>query len=473
MLPDKISFVDVETTGTSANFNRIIEIGILRVENNKLVKKFQTLINPGEYLDPYIEKITGISSADLENAPSFSQVKDEIAEMLSDTVFAAHNVRFDYGFVKNEFKRVGMKLSLKHFCTVKLARALFPGFDHYNLDSIIENFHISCKKRHRAYDDALVLWKFYKKHVLALEQKTLTKTFKTLFRTPSLPVNLSAEQISNLPETPGVYIFYGDKGMPLYVGKSINLKERIRSHFSQDYQQTREMKIAQQIKSIETITTAGELGALLKESTLVKKLQPLYNRKLRNSYDMLCLVKKQNAEGFNTIEVTNLNKINIQNINQVLGVFRSQKQIKDFLVKIAREHQLCHKLLGIEKTTKACFAYHLGKCKGACLESEKPIFYNLRFEEAFSNFKIKAWPFSGPIVIKEGLVDEEEGFLIDQWCILGKVKENLDNLDTGKEYNFDYDTYKILVNAILKNHKINIKTLAKLSMIKDQQLLEE
>ncbi|MBI3980619.1 GIY-YIG nuclease family protein [Candidatus Microgenomates bacterium] len=448
MIPDKICFVDVETTGTSANFNRIIEIGILRVENKKLVKKFQTLINPEEYLDPYIEKITGITSAQLESAPTFSQVKDEVMEVLEGCVFAAHNVRFDYGFVKNEFRRLGLKISFKHFCTVKLARALFPGLTHYNLDSIMENFHIASKQRHRAYDDALVLWKFYKKYVLFQEEEVLIKTFKSLFKTPSLPTNLSLRDIKSLPEDPGVYIFYGDKGVPLYVGKSINIKERVLSHFSQDLNLSREMKISQQVKSIEAIQTAGELSALLKESFLIKKLQPLYNRQLRNAYQMLCLVKKVTDEGFNTIEITQLNKIDSSQIQGVLGVFRSNKQLKDFVVIVARDYQLCHKLLGLEKTKKACFEYHLGNCKGACINMEKPLFYNLRFDQAFYKYKIQNWPFPGPVLIKE-TGQQEAGFLIDNWCLLGEIMEDRDLEEiTNNDYSFDYDTYKILVKTL-------------------------
>ena len=453
MIPDKICFVDVETTGTSANFNRIIEIGIIRVEHNKAVKKFQTLINPEEYLDPYIEKITGITSSQLETAPSFSQVKDEIMEVLEGCVFAAHNVRFDYGFVKNEFKRLGLKISLKHFCTVKLARALFPGLTHYNLDSIMDNFHIICKKRHRAYDDALVLWKFYKKYVLSQEEEILIKTFQSLFRTPSLPANLSLQDIKSLPEDPGVYIFYGDNGVPLYIGKSINIKERVLSHFSQDLKVSREMKISQQVKSIEVIQTAGELSALLKESFLVKKLQPLYNRKLRYAYQMLCLVRKVDNEGFNTIEIRELNKIDLPRIQNILAVFRSNKQIKDFLAKIAKDYQLCHKLLGLEKTKKMCFAYHLGNCKGACLNKEKPVFYNLRFDQAFYKYKVQTWPFSGPVLIKEA-GEQEAGFLIDNWCLLGKITDERDLEEiVKKEYTFDYDTYKILAKTLQKPGK--------------------
>src|SRR5258708_39807262 len=98
MLPKTLSFVDVETNGLSSQFGRIIEIGIIRVEDNKVVDEFSTLINPQTSLDPFISSMTGITSEQLENAPTFYDVSSRIKEMLSDSLFVAHNVLFDYSF---------------------------------------------------------------------------------------------------------------------------------------------------------------------------------------------------------------------------------------------------------------------------------------------------------------------------------------------------------------------------------------
>ncbi|PIZ64583.1 hypothetical protein CO051_01130 [Candidatus Roizmanbacteria bacterium CG_4_9_14_0_2_um_filter_39_13] len=138
------SFVDIETTGTSTRHDRIIEIGILRVENDKIVKKYNQLINPETHVSPFITQITGIIPDDLEDAPTFEIVKDEVYELLRDSIFVAHNVRFDHGFLKNEFKRFDMQFSMKQLCTVRLSRTLFPEHRHHNLDAIIERFNITC-----------------------------------------------------------------------------------------------------------------------------------------------------------------------------------------------------------------------------------------------------------------------------------------------------------------------------------------
>src|SRR3989344_6368134 len=163
MLANILSFVDVETTGRSVAHGRIIEIGIVRLEGNKIVKTYQTLVDPQDYVDPFVYSLTAITQKDLESAPTFGQIIDAVADVLEGSIFVAHNVRFDYGFVRNEFKRYGKSLSLKHFCTVKLARLLYPQLKNYNLDKIIDEFEIECEHRHRALGDAMAICEFYQK----------------------------------------------------------------------------------------------------------------------------------------------------------------------------------------------------------------------------------------------------------------------------------------------------------------------
>jgi DNA polymerase III subunit epsilon len=463
-MPDKpLCFVDIETTGINAVNGKIIEIGILKVENNKLINSFETLINPELRIDPFIEQMTGIKYESLTNAPIFSDIKDELLEILDNSIFVAHNVRFDYGFIRNEFKRLGINFKSRHFCTVKLARALYPNLGHYNLDSIMQNFNIKNKNRHRAYGDAAVLWEFYKKSQKINEKEKFENALKLVMKKPTLPSSISEEQIENLPEGPGVYVFFGDTGIPIYIGKSINIKDRVLSHFSNDYLSGTDMKISQQIKSIETFETAGELSALLLESSLIKKHQPLFNRMLREARKMSVLLKKVNKQSlslrdkYNTIEIKTLDEIEVDEIQNILGVFRSIKQLKDFVYEVCNENKLCPKLMGFDKSKKSCFNYQLGKCSGACQNKELFLKYNLRFDQAFFNKKVKSWNFDGPIFIKENN-DKEEVHLIDKWCYLGSLKNENDEIgDIKKEYRFDYDTYKILRRYISNpNNQKNI-----------------
>lgn len=492
MLPSKLAFIDVETTGTHASYDRIIEIGILRVEDNKLVKTFQSLINPQSYLPKEITMLTGITQQDIEDAPTFRSLKEDIAEILEDCTFVAHNVRFDYGFVKHEFLRENITYASKHFCTVRLSRILFPAWERHNLDAVIRECNIHCNTRHRAFDDAKVLFEFYHHIQNTLPQETLEKALAKTMKKPSLPINLPMEELDKLPEKPGVYIFYGEsapensdkpeiqklrlsdnqnirhselskssESIPLYIGKSINIKNRVLSHFSADISSSTEMHIAQQIKRIETITTAGELGALFLESQLIKKMLPIYNKRSRIKHELIAIKKHTNKDGYDECYLEPITTINANALQDFLGFYRSRKQAKATLADLAKTHILCEKLLGLEKTNGACFAYRINRCNGACVGKEKPIIYNLKVQSAFLENKILPWPFSGAILIQEnegvydefGLQGKSEYFIINNWCYLGTVttdSENGLNDQPIKEVIFDLDIYKIL-KQFLKN----------------------
>ncbi len=191
MLPSKIAFIDTETTGLSVTADRIIEIGIIRVEDYQIVDTFTTLINPERHVSSEIERITGISSQSLKDAPLFSDVKDTIQNLLKDCVFVAHNARFDYGFLRNEFKRCNTSFSAKQCCTVKLSRVLFPDIRRHNLDAIIERFGFVAKRRHRALDDAKILLDFYHHLQKNFSADVLDKTLAHVMERPTLPSSLS------------------------------------------------------------------------------------------------------------------------------------------------------------------------------------------------------------------------------------------------------------------------------------------
>lgn len=468
MVPQKLAFVDLETTGTSAQYDRIIEVGILRVEDGIVTDTFSSLINPQLHIPPYITTITGISAEDVSHAPSFASVADEISNILDDCVFVAHNVRFDYSFLKHEFARTDKQFSKRHFCTVRLSRLLYPQHKKHNLDSIIERFNIPCKNRHRAFDDAAVLVEFFSLAQKQLSEKIFTNAVKLALKQPSLPSTILKEDVSSLPESPGVYIFFGENNMPLYIGKSVNVKDRVLSHFASDINSQKEMNITRQITTIKTYETAGELGALFLESQLIKKHLPLYNRRLRYARELVVLKESQTAEGYSTVSLSTLTSLTQKDLTdptKILGIFRSKKDAKAYLTAQAKDFTLCEKLLGLEKTKTACFSRRLGTCNGACEQVEKPLFYNLRFTTAFIENRISAWPFNGPICIteKNPLTGLTEKFILDKWCLLGSIQEKKDadtiiNEDTRE---FDLDTYKILKSYLKhKKHGISIERIS-------------
>jgi len=457
---DNLAILDVETTGAAAPYDRIIEIGVLRIEKNKIVRTFETLINPEIEISPFIENLTGINGGELESAPLFSDIKNDLAELLDGCVMVAHNARFDYSFIKNEFKRIGIPYNAKQLCTVKLSRLLFPDFSHHNLDSIIQRFEIECLRRHRAYDDAAVIWEFLQKLSISIPPVQLKKAINSILKNPSLPPLLLRKEVEQLPEKSGVYLFFGKSEVPLYIGKSVNIKDRVLSHFVNDTESSTELEITQQVERIETIVTPGELSALLLESELIKKMHPFYNRKLRYVRKLNFIKKRVSKNGYFSLTIKNGEEILSSEIDEVLGIFKSQKAMREHLSLIVKEFSLCEKLLGIHKSSGPCFSFHLGYCRGACIEKENISLFNARFIMAFSSTKLHTWPFNGPIVIMEKNEDIEEGLVFDKWCYLGKYSEFMYEESPDEIAISDFDVYKIL-NSFFKNTS-NLKKIVTL-----------
>jgi len=463
MLPRKLAFVDLETTGVRSRYDRIIEIGIVLVDDDTVTSTYSSLINPGSHIPPSIQEMTGITQKELETAPSFRDIHDTIQELLVDRVFVAHNARFDYGFLKSEFKRLEKSFSPKQFCTVRFSRTLFPTLPRHNLDTIIAHFDIHVANRHRALDDAQATYEFFRKAREKTDPDIFLQAVEKTLKKPYLPKNLDAHMLDALPESPGVYIFYGDDTFPLYIGKSINIKDRVLSHFS-DILSPTEMNISQQITRIETVKTAGELGALFLESKMIKEHLPLYNKMLRQTQELFILKKNENEDGYFTTSLEQLSRSEPPDIQTNLGIYRTRRQAKESQSALTLKYSLCEKLLGLEKTNGACFGYRLERCRGACIGKESPLSYNMRFVEAFSTLKIKNWPYNGKIIITE--TDDIEGktdyFLIDNWCLLNKVQTDTNDsfLEDEYEYSFDLDTYKIICRYILSTKNVHkIKTL--------------
>lgn len=447
-LPQNLSFVDVETTGLSPERNRIIEIGIVRVENGKVVKQFNSLVDPGTHLPAEIISITGITTAELAGAPSFFSIKDQVKDLLEDSVFVAHNVNFDYGFVKNEFKRYETSFNAKTLCTVRLARRLFPHLGRFSLDSLIYHFDLEMRDRHRAFADAYALWDFYQKAFAKTEDEVFLEALNYQLKT-SIPKNLKKIDIDNLHQGPGVYVFWGKQNgdsVILYIGKSVNVKKRVMQHFTSAKFTKKEARIFEEINHIEVIPTHGEIGALVRESDMIKRLSPIHNAVLRRKTEMHVLVK-ESINGYYAAKLTKINNINETNLESIIGVYKSKKQAQILLRDLAKNYNLCPKLLGLEKHNgKACFNSQLGNCFGACTKDEPDYKYNIRFIEAFSSQLVPKWPFEGEVEIREESKKGVEIHKINNWCYKGSrlYDEEGNEIDGLSENIFDWDIYKII-----------------------------
>jgi len=446
-------FLDLETTGATATHDRITEVGIVEVENGRFVREWSSLVNPGISIPPAIQSLTGISNAMVAGAPRFEEIAREVWEAIDGRVLVAHNARFDYGFLKNEFKRLGRTFSAPVLCTVKLSRKLFPQHARHNLDSLMTRHGIDCEARHRALGDARVLWQLAQQWRREPGEAAVLEATAKLLKTATVPAGLPDNAFEHIPEGPGVYLFYGERDVPLYVGKSISLRTRVMSHFSGDHRVNKDMRIAAEVKRIDWIETAGELGALIEEARLVKKLSPVHNRQLRRAAELCAWHWPAQAAG-TPPQLVSARDITGGEFGDLYGLFRSRRAAIEALRELANEHQLCHSLLGLEKRSGPCFAHQIKRCRGACAGIETAEAHALRLAAALAKLRVRAWPFPGRIGIRETAAGGErcELHVLDQWCHLGTVRseEELRELQEGAPRPlFDLDTYKILTRYLL------------------------
>ncbi len=448
VLDQPLAFVDIETTGGSHFNSRVLEVGVVRVEHSRVVATYKTLLHPEEPIPAFITSLTGITNDDVASSPRFATIADDLAEILDGAVFVAHNVRFDYGFLKMEFERLGAVFHPPLLCTVRLSRRLFPQFRTHKLADLIARHSLSAPARHRAFDDADCLWQFYQLVLGEFDLDTVEAAVQQQLGTPSLPSQLDSAQVAALPDGPGVYIFEDDDGAPLYVGKSVSIRRRVMSHFAADYTKGSEFKLAQAVTKLRAVPTHGELSALLLESDMIKDLQPRYNRALRRRELLTLMLASKTSDGYATVELVDAREIEAGLAGRLLAVYTTAGAAKRSLQTVMTNFRLCPKLLGLEHTKRACFLAQLGKCNGACVGSETTREYNDRFRKAFEGQRVVAWPYSGPVLIRERhpALEGSVGFVIDAWCLTVRLRELEDGtVETESEVRrFDLDRYRII-----------------------------
>lgn len=449
--PD-LAFVDIETTGSHFDRDRITEIGIKTLSKDQ-IQVWEQLINPQTFIPNNIQRLTGISDAMVKHQPTFEEIARELKQELDGKIFVAHNARFDYGFIKASFKRIGIDFKPKVLCTVKLSRLLFPEQSRHNLDTIVHSHGLQVSARHRALGDADLLLQFWRVCELKFGKEKLNEVINQLVGNPSLPPNIDKSVIDAIPDAPGCYIFYGENKMPLYIGKSISLRSRVMGHFQGALTQRKEMKLSMQIRDIDWIETSGELGALILESRLIKERMPSMNIKLRRSKDLCGWSLVEDESGALIPFLVTHHQLAPGLQDNLYGLFYNKREAYSYLKAIAKKHRLCEALLDLEKRIegKSCFGYQVKQCGGACLGLTPISLHNLQLKTALELFKVQVWPYSGPIAIQEG----GEMIVIDKWCYLGTAinQEELYELAQSGEVEFDLDIYKIVKKALSGPYK--------------------
>ncbi len=271
------AIVDIETTGSHAHSNGITEIAIVLHNGKEIEGRYSSLVNPGYPIPRFVAALTGITNEMVSEAPPFSHIAETVFNHLEGRIFIAHNVNFDYSFIKYHLKEAGLEFNARKLCTVRLSRTAFPGFKKYGLDALCGELNIMNGERHRATGDAEATAILFDMIIRASGTKLIKEYLKKDNREQILPANLPKEHVANLPYVPGVYYFHDAKGKVIYVGKAKSIKQRVVSHFTGFDTGSKRQGFLKQIHAITYKETPTEFTAYLFESIEIKRLWPQYN----------------------------------------------------------------------------------------------------------------------------------------------------------------------------------------------------
>jgi DNA polymerase III subunit epsilon len=451
LLEAPLAIVDLETTGAHPVHDRVTEIAVIEVDAGEVSGEWSTLVNPETPIPAAIQALTGITNDMVAGAPRFGALAADLQERLEGRVLVAHNARFDYGFLKQEFERAGIAWRAKTLCTVRLSRRLYPEYPRHNLDSLIERHALTCRARHRALGDADAVWQFLRVAVAERGEEVVAVAARQVAKQPTLPAHLDRAMVDAIPDVPGVYLFYGEGDAPLYVGKSIAMRTRVLSHFADDVRSSKEMQLAREVRRIDWQRTAGELGALLREAALVKELLPVFNRKLRRPAELCGFALE--PKGLRLVQ-----DFGAESLAHVHGLFRSKRAALEALRGLADEHGLCLQTMGFAAASapargRACFRHQIDRCAGLCAGKETFAAHQARLVAALAGLKNLAWPWRGPVGVLEEDAEREtsELHVVHQWCYLGtaRTEDEVPELLAGaRRLRFDLDQYKILAKHL-------------------------
>lgn len=409
------AIVDIETTGGHAANNGITEIAIFIHDGNRVVESFTTLINPEMHIPLFIEGYTGITNEMVENAPVFREVSERIYELLHDKIFVAHNVNFDHTFIRHHLALSGYEWNPKKLCTVRLSRKVFPGYQSYSLGKLCASMGIGLQNRHRAFGDAEATTILFKRILDADENLAVINSFlKKGSKEANLPPNLPKEQFDALPSSPGVYYFYDEKGKIIYVGKAVNIRKRVTSHFGGNNTSAKRQDFMREIFHVSFEATATELMALILESIEIKKHWPKHNKSQKQLEFSYGIYDYEDQNGYIRLCVDRVRK----NIKP-LHTYKKLADAFNHLQRVVLEFSLCPKLCMINNGKEPCQALVAGCCAGACQLNEQYENYNQRVLAAISDLTTR----DSYAIIDYGMRDNEIS------CIL---------IDDGRFYGMGY-----------------------------------
>lgn len=448
--------IDIETTGGNPSRDRITEIAIILHNGQTVTDTFTTLVNPECRIPSEIQRLTGITNEMVENAPRFYEIAKRVVEMTEGAVFVAHNVRFDYSFVKAAFSALGYMYQRETICTVRLSRKAFKGLPSYSLGKLCETLNIPINGRHRAYGDAeataIILGR-----ILAMNTGNEKNWVKIESKATHLPPMLSEKTYSAIPEgITGVYYFHDKNGHIIYVGKALDIKKRLQQHFSMGSKgSSKSIKMKNEIADISYEPTGDELVALLLESDEIKKLKPIYNvlQKRAGAIPYYGIFNEYDALGYINLKIRRL-----KDGDEPIYTADNHASARAFLQTLAERFELCQSKNDLHHMPGPCFYFHLHQCKGACTGEEDPLLYNKRAADAIGRNSFQRESF---LVIGKGRMHEEKSVIcVERGIYKGFGYMHSDYMENNmqalrqsiKPYPHNRDIQQILCTYLKRGH---------------------
>jgi DNA polymerase-3 subunit epsilon len=397
------AIVDIETTGGYANASAITEIAIIITDGVTIIEQYETLINPQQKIPYFITKLTGITDAMVASAPTFDAVAEKIFSLLNHTIFVAHNVNFDYSFVNHQLKQNDFLLTCKKLCTVRYGKKVLPGLRSYSLGNFCKAVQIPVENRHRAGGDCMATFFLLKKLLASDVHNELDKFLKNKTKDKNLPLQVEASNYTALPNGIGVYYFLDKKEKIIYVGKALNIKKRVASHFAGNKTSRQRQEFIRNIAYIKYTLVATELMSLILESTEIKKYWPKYNQAQKHFEHQFALYTYTDQKGYTRLCVEKRKK----NLPPVITV----KNKVDGLIQlrtITINHNLCPNKCAVEYIAKE--TNHLS-CNGTCLHYHSVAEYNATVVHAITALQENTASF---YIVEEGLQENEKSIIAVQ-----------------------------------------------------------
>lgn len=450
--------MDIETTGGYAAGNGITEISIQVFDGRRVIDRFETLVNPGMSIPRYIHGLTGIDDELVRNAPFFEEVAEDVYRYLDGRVFVAHNVNFDYSFIKSQLAQCGFALQGKKLCTVRLARQIFPGHPSYSLGNICHALGIELQNRHRAGGDAAATVELFTRLLDADDNGVIIKSLKKTSKEQTLPPHVPGEDFKVLPGCPGVYYFHDNKGKVVYVGKAKNIRSRVNSHFSNNSDSRQKQNFLRTVHRITFQPTATELMAAILESTEIKRLWPAFNQAQKKPEDTFGVFMYEDQSGYLRLAIEKRRR----NSNPIY-TFHLKIDGQGAIRRLVREFRLCPKLCFLQTDNEGCLGVAEQTCQGACEKREVPQAYNERVRSAIAALTHRP----SYVVLDQGMNEEESSCILVErgdFYGMGYLPRALDrlSLEVLKGYVQPYkdnSTIRTLLNSYVVHNPAQVHHL--------------